>query len=144
MDQGGNRCCHRFGGGRGRGCGAILGILVFVFAACLGLGHAARRTLFVGWPLLFNLPLFLVFFSDGMRHVAPVTASLFAAALPPLLEPAFYRTLWRRRRAAALLAAAVVGVWLGLRWADGAILAADSLRYWTPFLDPAPFAWYLR
>ena len=27
---------------------------------------------FLGWPLLFNLPLFLLFFSDGMRHVAPV------------------------------------------------------------------------
>ena len=125
-------------------CGAGIVALLVVFVIDLAFGLGARRSLLLGWPLLFNLPLFLVFFSDDMRHVAPVTASLFAAALPPLLEPAFYRTLWRRRRAATLLAAAVVSVWLGLRWADGAILAADSLRYWTPFLDPAPFAWYLR
>jgi hypothetical protein len=118
--------------------------LVFVFAACLVLGHAARRTLLVGWPLLFNLPLFLIFFSDGMRHVAPVTAALFASTLPPLLEPALYRTLWQRRRAALAIAAIVVLLWLGGRWVDRALLASDSLRYWTPFLDPAPFAWYLR
>ena len=108
------------------------------------LRHEARRTLLVGWPLLFNLPLFLLFFSDGMRHVAPVTAALFASTLPPLLEPAFYRTLWHRRRIALTIAAAVALLWLGGRWLDRALLASDSLRYWTPFLDPAPFAWYLR
>jgi hypothetical protein len=125
-----------------RGAGVVA--LASVFVACLVLGHAARRTLLVGWPLLFNLPLFLVFFSDGMRHVAPITAALFASTLPPLLEPAFYRTLWRRRRAAMAIAATVVVLWLGGRWIDRALLASDSLRYWSPFLDPAPFAWYLR
>jgi hypothetical protein len=125
-----------------RGTGIL--VLAFVFVACLVLGHAARRTLLVGWPLLFNLPLFLIFFSDGMRHVAPITAALFASTLPPLLEPAFYRTLWRRRRGAMAIAATVVVLWLGGRWMDRALLASDSLRYWTPFLDPASFAWYLR
>jgi len=125
-----------------RGAGIVA--LAFVFVACVLLRHAALRTLLLGWPLLFNLPLFLIFFSDGMRHVAPVTAALFAATLPPLLEPAFYRTLWRGRRAAGLLAVAIVALWLGGRWMDRALLASDSLRYWTPFLDPAPFAWYER
>jgi hypothetical protein len=124
--------------------GAGVAALVFVFAACLVLRHEAPRTLLVGWPLLFNLPVFLVFFSDGMRHVAPVTAALFASTLPSLLEPAFYRTLWRRRRAAAAIGAGVVVLWMGGRWVDRALLAFDSLRYWTPLLDPAPFAWYLR
>lgn len=124
--------------------GAGVAALVFVFAACLVLRHEAPRTLLVGWPILFNLPLFLVFFSDGMRHVAPVTAALFASTLPSLLEPTFYQTLWRRRRAAAAIATGVMVLWLGGRWVDRALLASDSLRYWTPFLDPAPFDWYLR
>lgn len=124
--------------------GTAVVALAFVFAACLALRHEGRRTLLLGWPLLFNLPLFLIFFSDGMRHVAPVTAALFTSALPPLLEPAFYRTVWQRRRTALAIAAAVALLWLGGRWVDRALLASDSLRYWTPLFDPAPFAWYLR
>ena len=72
--------------------------LMAVVVLCLTLPHEARRTLFLGWPLLFNLPLFLLFFSDGMRHVAPCTASLLVSAVPPLLEAGFYRMLGRRRR----------------------------------------------
>jgi hypothetical protein len=128
----------------GRLRGAAVVALMFVFVACLALRHETRRTVFLGWPLPFILPVFLIFFSDDMRHVAPVTAALFASTLPPLLEPAFYRTLWRRRLAAAAIAATLVFLWLGGRWVDHALLTSDSLRYWTPFLDPAPFAWYLR
>jgi hypothetical protein len=124
--------------------GTAVVALVVVFVVCLAVGHESRRTLLVGWPLLFNLPLFLIFFSDGMRHVAPVTAALFASTLPALLEPAFYGTLWRRRRKTVAVGAAVVLLWLGGRWVDGTLLASDAWRYWTPFLDPAPFAWYLR
>jgi hypothetical protein len=125
-----------------RGPGVVA--LLTVFVLCLVLRHEADRSLLVGWPLLFSLPLFLLFFSDGMRHIAPVTAALFAAALPPLLEPEFYRTVWRRQRVAAAVATAVAALWMGGRWLDDAILASDRVRYWTPFLDPAPFAWYLR
>ena len=84
---------------------ALMGVVLL----CLLLGHEARRTLLRGWPLFFNLPLFLLFFSDGMRHVAPVSAALLAAALPPLMEPAFYRVVWQRRRSAAALAVVAPG-----------------------------------
>ena len=50
--------------------------LLAIVVLCLTLPHEARRTLFLGWPLLFNLPLFLFFFSDDMRHVAPCSAAL--------------------------------------------------------------------
>jgi hypothetical protein len=124
---------------RGPGVGAFL----CVVAVGLVLGYERPRTLLLGWPLFFSLPLFLFFFSDGMRHVAPVSASLFVAGLPPLCESGFYRQIRRRWRIAAATVGAFVAAWLLLHWADGALLAADSWRYWTPILDSAPFDWYL-
>jgi hypothetical protein len=125
---------------RGPGLWSMLGVVT----ACLLLPHEARRTLLLGWPLLFNLPLFLLFFSDGMRHVAPCTAALFVGSLPPLLEGGFYRALLRRRGRALAIATVFTVAWPLAHWADRALLASDALRYATPFLDPAPFAWYLR
>ena len=90
------------------------------------------------------LPLFLLFFSDGMRHVAPCSAALLVTSIPPLLEAGFYRALGRRWRVTLAVAASFVAVWFLAHWADRALLGSDSWRYWTPFLDPAPFAWYLR
>lgn len=118
--------------------------LMGVVTACLALPHEARRTLFLGWPLLFNLPLFLLFFSDDMRHVAPCSAALLVAAVPPLLEAGFYPTLAGRRRLALGLLSAFVAIWFAAHGADRWLRASDDWRYWTPFLDPAPFAWYLR
>ncbi len=118
--------------------------LIAVVTLCFLLPHEPRRTLFLGWPLLFNLPLFLLFFSDDMRHIAPVTAALLVTAVPPLLEAAFYRSLLARRRLGLAVGLAFAAVWFLAHWADRALLASDAWRYWTPFLDPAPFAWYLR
>jgi len=118
--------------------------LMGVVWLCLTLPHEARRTLFLGWPLLFNLPLFLLFFSDDMRHVAPCSASLLVSAVPPLLEAGFYRGLWRRRRLSVGITSAFVAVWFLAHGANQALVASDRWRYCTPFLDPAPFAWYLR
>ncbi len=118
--------------------------LMGVVALCLVLPHEARRALFLGWPLLFNLPLFLLFFSDGMRHVAPCSAALLVTSVPALLEAGFYQALGRRRRLALALAASFLAFWFLAHWADLTLLASDRWRYWTPFLDPAPFAWYLR
>ncbi len=125
---------------RGPAVWSLLGVV----ALCFVLPHEPRRTLLVGWPLLFNLPLFLLFFSDGMRHIAPCSAALLVTAVPPLLEPTFYREVVRRRSRAIALAACFVVVWFGAHWLDRTLLASDAWRYWTPLLDPAPFAWYLR
>jgi hypothetical protein len=125
---------------RGPAVWSLLGVVTL----CFLLPHEPRRTLFLGWPLLFNLPLFLLFFSDGMRHVAPVTAALLVTAVPPLLEAAFYRSLLARWRLGLAVGLAFAAVWFLAHWADRALLASDAWRYWTPFLDPSPFAWYLR
>ena len=124
---------------RGPGVWLMMGLVTL----SLLLAHEARRTLFLAWPLLFNLPLFLFFFSDGMRHVAPVTASLFVATLPLIGEGAFYQTLGKRRGRAFGVVSGWVALWFLLHWADGMLLGSERWRYWTPFLDPAPFAWYL-
>ena len=79
-----------------------------------------------------------------MRHVAPVSASLIITAVAPLTEANVYRALSTRRSRALAVAVAFLAVWFLMHWADQAILASDRWRYWTPFLDPAPFQWYLR
>ena len=124
--------------------GPAVWALAAVVALCLALGHESSRTLLLGWPLFFNLPLFLLFFSDDMRHVAPCTAALLVTAVPPLAEPGLHRALLRRKARALAVVLAFALAWPLTHWADQAILASDTLRYWTPFLDPAPFAWYLR
>jgi len=124
--------------------GATVWALLGVVAACLLVPHERRRTLLLAWPLLFNLPLFLFFFSDGMRHIAPCSAALLVSAVPPLLELRFYRALARRLRLGLGIAVAFVVLWFLLHRVDRELLASDRVRYWTPFLDPAPFAWYLR
>ena len=124
--------------------GPAVWLLMGVVALSLSLPYQGRRALFLGWPLFFNLPLFLFFYSDGMRHVAPVTAALVVTGVVPLAEAGFYRALATHRRCVLGIAAAFVALWFLLHWADGALLASDRWRYWTPFLDPAPFQWYLR
>ena len=51
--------------------------------------------------------------------------------------------LGRRRLASLGIAVTFVAVWFLAQWADLALLASDHWRYWTPFLDPASFTWYL-
>jgi hypothetical protein len=108
-----------------------------VIALCLCLGYEARRTLYLAWPLFFNLPIFLFFFSDGPRHVAPALTAQVVAALPPLCEAGFYRTLLGQRRKALALAAVFVAAWFLAHKVDEFVLASDRVRYWAPVLDPA-------
>ena len=124
--------------------GTWVWLMLAVVALAWALPHEGRRALFLGWPLLFSLPLFLFFFSDGMRHVAPVSASLLVTAAATLGDAGFYRALAMRPRRALAVAAVFAAAWFLLHWADRALLASEHLRYWTPFLDPAPFQWYLR
>ena len=112
---------------------ALLGVI----ALCLCLPYERRRTLFLAWPLLFNLPIFLFFFSDVARHVSPCLTAQVVAALPPLCEAGFYRTLLGKRWRALSLAAAFVAAWFLAHQIDEFLLASDRARYWAPVLDPA-------
>ena len=64
--------------------------------------------------------------------------------LPLIGEGAFYQTLGKRRGRAFGVVSGWVALWFLLHWADGMLLGSERWRYWTPFLDPAPFACYLR
>jgi hypothetical protein len=124
--------------------GPLVWALIGVVGLCLCTGHETRRALFLAWPLLLDLPLFLLLYSSGMRHVAPASAALLAAAVPPLLEPSFYRALLQRRGTTLGVTGMFAASWFLSHWADQALLVSDSWRYWTPLLDPAAFSWYLR
>jgi hypothetical protein len=124
--------------------GPFVGLMIGAVLMALVLRYEFRRTLLLAWPLFFNLPLFLFFFSDGMRHVASVTACLLVTSVSLLGEPGFHRALavhWPRALAALVV---LVALWFLLHRADTALLASERFRYWTPLLDPAPFQWYLR
>jgi hypothetical protein len=115
--------------------------LFTLIALSLSLGHEARRTLLLAWPLFFNLPLFFLFYMDGGRHVAAVAVAQHVAALPLLGESGFYRAIAARPlRAGALIAVSVAAFFLA-HWADTALLGHDSIRYWAPFLDPGRLTW---
>jgi hypothetical protein len=103
--------------------GPAVWFLMAVVGCSLVLPYEGRRALLLGWPLVFNLPLFLFFFSDDMRHVAPVTASLLVTGVVPLFEASFYR----RSRPGA------VGSWGWRRpsWASGSCCTGP-----TPLCSP--------
>jgi len=105
-------------------------------------GPGSRRTLLLSWPMLFQVPVLLLVYFDA-RHLAPASAALLATALPPLFELSFYRAIWQRPNIALIMAGVCMIGSLLVRWADQALLASESWRYWTPLLDPARFAWYL-
>jgi hypothetical protein len=117
--------------------GPFVWALLGVIALCLCLRYEERRTLYLAWPLLFNLPIFLFFFNDGPRHVAPAMTAQIVATLPPLCEAGFYRALLGQRLKALTLAAAFVAAWFLAHKTDEFLLASDRVRYWAPLLDPA-------
>ena len=86
--------------------------LMGVVAVCVLLPHERRRTLFLGWPLFFNLPLFLVLLlrRDAPRRTVQ-RGSASSTAVPPLLEAGFYRALWHRRRRTLAVAVTFVTLW---------------------------------
>ena len=125
--------------------GPAVWFLMGVVALSLVLPYEGRRTLFLGWPLVLQpaaVPVLL------LRRDAPRRAGERLPARHGACRPCGVRASTGRSRAPAAarlgVAAAFVAAWFLLHWADQAFFASDRWRYWTPFLDPAPFAWYLR
>jgi hypothetical protein len=111
--------------------------LFAIIAVCLAVGHERERTLLLAWPVWFDAPLFWVMFASLGRFYSAAGVALIAAAVPPLFEVPFYKTIALHpvRAAAALLSIAVFAAiaWPVHRW----LLGWDAFHYWTPLLDPA-------
>lgn len=107
--------------------GAIAGAVVT--------GFERRRTFLLAWPLLFNLPLFLLL-QYNPRYVPFVTCSIMFAAVPLLVSRDFYRRMARVR---GPLVVALIVLLCAVRLSGPAIyrfVLSDRFRYWTPLIDP--------
>ena len=121
--------------------GALRDLSLFVFLLAvvimaIAVGHAAGRTMRLGWVLFLNMPIFFVVFTSGGRFYAAAGVSLLVSAIPLLFEGGLYSSMrrypWR---------AAFVIVCFGLFIAEGRhvedwVRANDAVHYSAPFLDP--------
>ena len=109
-------------------------VFLLAVAGSLATGFEARRTFLFGWPIVLNLPLFLVL-QWNERYVAFVSCSIMFAAVPLLARREFYRRMAAIK--SALIVLLVVACVLRL---SGPIIfrsvLSDRFRYWAPLIDP--------
>jgi hypothetical protein len=115
---------------------ASFAVLLTLVGLSLAVDHQRRRTLWVGWPLILNMPIFFVVFASYGRFYSAAGVSLLVAAVPLLFERGLPAQICRHPwRAGAVVAAAVLFIAGGPlleRWVAG----HDSIHYATPWLDP--------
>ena len=114
------------------------GFLVLMTAVVLSIAvdHQRRRSLLLGWPLLFDLPIFLIVFASVGRFAGPAGVSAIVAGVPVLLERGLYDQIRRHRWRAALVVGCSVTFALVAGPVEQLIVARDALHYWAPLLDP--------
>jgi hypothetical protein len=114
------------------------GFLVLMTAVVLSIAvdHQRRRSLLLGWPLLFDLPIFLIVFASAGRFAGPAGVSAIVAGVPVLLERGLYDQIRRHRWRAALIVGCSVTFALVAAPVEQFIVARDALHYWAPLLDP--------
>jgi hypothetical protein len=113
--------------------GSWLLFLLFVTAAIAGVNR--RLWFLLGWPVLFDLPLFFIL-QHNERYVAFATWSLMAATAVALTWTGFRTRLINRRTAVIRFAFLGLAIWLAAPVVT-ALLMSDRFRYWTPILDPS-------
>jgi hypothetical protein len=108
-----------------------------IVALTVAIGYERRRTLLVGWPLLFNAPIFWLMFASLGRFYSAVGVALLASAIPPLFERSFYDSIAAKPLRSAIVLACgtvfAVTAWTFHDW----LLANDALHYWSPWLQPS-------
>ncbi|HMF98235.1 MAG TPA: hypothetical protein VKE96_28240 [Vicinamibacterales bacterium] len=120
---------------RARERGGFL-VLITAVALSIAVDHQRRRSVLLGWPLLFDLPIFLIVFASAGRFAGPAGVSAVVAGIPLLLERGLYDQIRRHRWRAALVVGCSVGFALVAAPVEQFIVARDALHYWTPLLDP--------
>jgi hypothetical protein len=130
--------------GRTFGLATSLTAACVLFAAILiaiAIGFHRRRTLLLASPALISLPLFSLI-AGSPRYTIYVTASIFIAGLPLILDRRFFIAIRARRRIAAGIVAVVFVFFVGFPSTRDYILAKHpDFLLWTP-IDPAQSTLY--
>jgi hypothetical protein len=110
-------------------------VLLFAIAGAAATGFQVRRTFLLGWPVILNLPLFLLL-TYNPRYLPFVGCSIMLAAVPLLASRDFYRRLNTIKWPLAFLFAVLCLVRLSGP-AVYRVALSDRFRYWAPLLDPS-------
>lgn len=110
--------------------------LLFVIFSSLLVKYKRFQTVLLSWIILFNVPVFFVFYSsDGRFYEAP-NICLFIAALPLLFDREYYRKMYAEKLK-FILGMFVVLIIIKFGFSlDKYLIHSHDFRYWSPFLDP--------
>jgi hypothetical protein len=114
----------------------LFACLLTLVAVSIAVDHQRRRSMLLGWPLLLNMPIFLIVFDSAGRFYAAAAVSLIVAAVPLLFERGFASQVRRHPFRGAIVLGCVVLFVLGGPRVEGWVQTHDSLHYWAPLLDP--------
>jgi hypothetical protein len=110
--------------------------LVTAIAMSIAVDHQRRRSVLLAWPLLFDLPIFLVVFASAGRFFGPAGVSAIVAGVPVILERGLYRQIRRYPWRAAVVLGCAAAFAIGAAPVERFIVTHDALHYWAPLLDP--------
>jgi hypothetical protein len=110
--------------------------LVTAIAMSIAVDHQRRRSVLLAWPLLFDLPIFLVVFASAGRFLGPAGVSAVVAGVPLILERGLYAQIRRYPWRAAAVFGCAAAFALTAAPVERFIVAHDGLHYWAPLLDP--------
>jgi hypothetical protein len=110
--------------------------LLTLVGVSLAVDHQRRRSILLGWPLLLNMPIFLIVFGSSGRFYAAAAVSLIVTAVPLLFERGLSSQVRRHPWRGAMVAAGVALFIAGGPRVEDWVRTHDSLHYWAPLLDP--------
>jgi hypothetical protein len=111
-------------------------VLLTLVGVAVAVDHQRRRSILLGWPLLLNMPIFLIVFDSSGRFYAAAAVSVLVTAVPLLFEHGFTVQLRRHAWRAAAVVACVALFMAGGPRVAGWVQANDTIHYWAPLLDP--------
>jgi hypothetical protein len=116
-------------------------VLFVAILVAIAIGFHRRRTLLLASPALISLPLFSLI-AGSPRYMIYVTASIFIAGLPLIIDRRFFIAIRARRRIAAVIGAVVLVFFAGFPLIRYYIVEKHpDFLLWAP-IDPAQSTLY--
>ena len=100
-------------------------------------GYRRKETFLLGWPLVFNMPIFCLLQESGGRFSPFDSICLLFAGAWLLSEKGYYGTVFGGIRRGWTLLLLGAGLFALVPIADRWVMRHDDWRYAAPFLDPA-------